>query len=163
MICTLSHTDARHKMTRTLWPLRVLIPPHPLFVSPSPVLPFLFVCIMHRLCNSYGSLSFLCLSLSFCVVLPNPYRLSFVFYSSLLCFCCFFLHVVIRNDSSYFSMLMLSASIQSHFPPCPLLFVRTSSHTLTPPQHVIFSLLHWRFLPWLDISFTTPYIPPIAH
>lgn len=67
----------------------------------------------------------------------------------------------------YFSMSMLSTSIPFSSLSSPrhlYLAVFTSSHTLTPPQHVIsFPLYMWRHLLSLGISFTTPHVPPIVH
>lgn len=96
------------------------------------------------------SLSSLCLSLSFCVVLPIPYHLSFIFKSLLTLLLPLLLHVLIPTGSLYLSMLMFATSTQfnhvllwwfsslssSHL----YLTFLTSSHTLTPPQHVIFPL-----------------------
>lgn len=90
------------------------------------------------------------LSLTTCLLLS---------YFSILCFChCFYtfsfqLILFFNVDAFHLNSITFSSlSSLLHL----YLAVLTSSHTLTPPQRVIFFPLYmWRFLLWLDISFTS--------
>lgn len=128
---------------------------------------------MHQLRNSFGSLSPLSVYLFLSVCLFQS-LIPCVFYFLIplsFCFChCFYMYslqpVFVNVDVLHFH------AIQSHISLVillPVLFPSVSHysyflpHTHSSSTCDFFPLYMSRYLPWLDISFTNPHIPPIVH
>lgn len=121
-------------------------PSSPLSLCPFfPVLPFLLMYVMHQLCDSFGSLFLLSFILSFFLCgSSNPLSLVFFFltppyFATDIAFTRF-------HSNSLLCIRPMLMFLHNHillwwfFPPLSHLYltILTSSHTLTPLQHVIF-------------------------